>query len=168
MRKESSLCYKLTALFLVLALVVPVLVGCGGGKEEEEIATPSPPATPTPMATSTPTAIPTPTLAPTQISTSTPTSTPTRTGPPTYSQVLKTYPRDVSLCRTDAFVEAEYGEDWLISGTVEIANGQEQIQWYGTKITLKIPITLEGRNYPPGTKLTVDKDLHWIEVSSWD
>jgi hypothetical protein len=54
-----------------------------------------------------------------------------------------------------------------MSGRVEIFS-RPQIQCYGTKITLKVAVTLEGRNYPPGTKLTVDKDLHWVEVLSWD
>ena len=41
-------------------------------------------------------------------------------------------------------------------------------KWYGAKITLVEPITVDGTNYEPGTLLTLDEDLKWIEVSSWD
>lgn len=41
-------------------------------------------------------------------------------------------------------------------------------QCYGAKITVKGHVTLAGSTYEPGTKLTVDADLQWIAVSSWD
>jgi hypothetical protein len=31
-----------------------------------------------------------------------------------------------------------------------------------------VPVEIEGKAFEPGTKLTVDKNLQWIEVSSWD
>jgi hypothetical protein len=39
---------------------------------------------------------------------------------------------------------------------------------YGAKITIRESVTIDGQIYEPGTKLTVDKELDWIEVSSWD
>jgi hypothetical protein len=41
-------------------------------------------------------------------------------------------------------------------------------QCYGTKLTVKVKITLEGKTYKPGTKLTVDESLKWVKVSSWE
>ncbi|MFA4837197.1 MAG: hypothetical protein WC749_14160, partial [Dehalococcoidia bacterium] len=64
MHQESSFRYKLAALVLVLALIVPVLAACG---DDDEATTPvkTTPATTTPAATTpvatTPTAITTPT-----------------------------------------------------------------------------------------------------------
>ena len=49
-----------------------------------------------------------------------------------------------------------------------IISGDAQIQCYGAKITLDIPLTVDGKRFETGAKLTVDKDLHWIQVSSWD
>ncbi|MFA4836447.1 MAG: ABC transporter substrate-binding protein [Dehalococcoidia bacterium] len=48
---KSNLWYKVAALIMVVALIVPVLAACGGGGGEDE--------TPTPTATATPTATPT-------------------------------------------------------------------------------------------------------------
>jgi hypothetical protein len=39
---------------------------------------------------------------------------------------------------------------------------------HGVKITIKEDVTIDGRSYEPGAKLTIDKDLNWVEVSSWD
>ncbi len=107
--------------------------------------------------------------------------------PPTYPEVIKTYPKDVQPCKTDVSVERvgvrgiggsqlytvpntwPVDEDgWTVIGTVEFREGKHLIKWYGAKVTLNVSAVLEGKNYKPGTKLTVDKDLKWIEVSSWD
>jgi hypothetical protein len=92
---------------------------------------------------------------------------------PTYSEVLKTYPKDADLCDTGADVtEVDADKNRPLSGTISIqltANSLEfVVRCYGTKITLKVSDTIDGKTYPPRTKLTVDKDLNWIEVSSWD
>jgi hypothetical protein len=50
---------------------------------------------------------------------------------------------------------------------ISIGKGQTEYQCYGTKLTVKKKVTLEGKTYKPGTKLTVDKKLKWVEVSSW-
>ena len=102
----------------------------------------------------------------------------TRSRPPTYSEVIKTYPKDVKPCETDVSVEevgvrgmgvTAVGDDgWRVKGTVDIREGKTLIKWYGAKVTLNVSAVLEGKNYKPGTKLTVDKDLKWIEILSWD
>ena len=62
---EGSSRFKLVALFLVLALITPVLFACGKEKEKTPTPTPSPTttATSTPSPTPTPIATPTPTPA---------------------------------------------------------------------------------------------------------
>ena len=86
-RRKSSSWYKLAALFLALALIVPVLFACGKEKEKTTAptltATPVVTATPTPTATAmaTLTATPGPTPTATAIPTQTATPTPTPAGP---------------------------------------------------------------------------------------
>lgn len=58
---------------------------------------------------------------------------------------------------------------WELEGNADVVNGRTEIKCYGTKVTLAVFATVKGgRSYPSGTKLTVDKDLNWIVVSSWD
>jgi len=38
---------------------------------------------------------------------------------------------------------------------------------YGVKITVMETVTINKKIYQPGSLLTVDKDLNWIQVSSW-
>lgn len=76
---KRNLSYKLVALALTLALIVPTLAACGGGKEE----TTTPTITTT--ATATPTTTPTATVGPTATPTVTATATPT----PTTSEPVK-------------------------------------------------------------------------------
>lgn len=87
---------------------------------------------------------------------------------PTYSQVLNTYPANTELCQTEADIMGGDDNGLSLSGSISIRNGQFVYQCYGTKLTVRVQVTLEGKTYKPGTKLTVDKDLNWIEVSSWD
>ena len=53
-------------------------------------------------------------------------------------------------------------------GVVDYRQGQPQLQCLGTRVTLKIPLAVGGVQYDAGAKLTVDKDLKWIAVESWD
>ncbi len=98
------------------------------------------------------------------------TASPTRSGPPTYSEVLRTYPRGTELCKTVASIEGVGAgeENWLLKGDVEFRDNQMLVKCYGTKITVNVSVTIGNKSYAPGTKLTVDKDLNWIEVSSWE
>ena len=41
-------------------------------------------------------------------------------------------------------------------------------QCYGTKVVVNKGVILDGKTYTSKTKMTVDKDLKWIVVSSWD
>jgi len=96
---------------------------------------------------------------------------PTRS--PTYSEVLQTLPEGTYRCRTVAEVTGtDEGGEWSLRGTVDMmltADGLEpMIRCYGTRITLGVDLVIEGAAFPAGTLLTVDGDLHWIEVSSWD
>jgi hypothetical protein len=58
-------------------------------------------------------------------------------------------------------VNIEYGEGTSITG---ISNPR----CYGVQLTLEVPFTFDNILYPAGAKLTVDKDLNWIQVSGWD
>jgi len=99
-----------------------------------------------------------------------PTTEPSSTSLPTYSQVLQTYPADIEPCYTEATI-TEVTEDggWIIEAEIaEIRDNQILIQYYGAKITTAVPVTIDGKTYPAGTKFTYDKDGNLIEVSSWD
>ncbi|MFZ1316769.1 HEAT repeat domain-containing protein [Methanothrix sp.] len=91
---------------------------------------------------------------------------------PTYSQILATYPEGalgIYGVRTEGNVTKVTDEGWDLNLTqIEIKNGDAVIQGYGTKITLDVPVTVDGKTFDAGSKLTVDKDLNWVEVSSWD
>jgi hypothetical protein len=129
--------------------------------------TPTPiPPTPTPVVltlTDTATPVP-PTASPTP-------APPTATPPPalpSYSEVVNAYPANAEMCKTEADLVGEDGESFQFQGSLSIRGGQFVYQCYGTKITVQVDITLDGTSYAPGSKLTVDKDLEWIEVSGWD
>jgi hypothetical protein len=87
----------------------------------------------------------------------------------TYSQVVGTYPPGAERCKTMIDVVG-VGSDgsWRTSGIVEHRNSVPQLQCLGTRVTLKIPLTLGSINYSAGTKLTVDKDRNWISAQSWE
>jgi hypothetical protein len=121
------------------------------------------------------TACTTPTLVP-------PTTTPTP-ALPSYSQVLKTYPQDAQLSCTNAEVlKVTADGQWTFAEGGKICPGKSVLtvgpggftigdgKWksYGAKLTIKETVTIDGKSYKPGTELTVDKDINWIEVSSWD
>lgn len=131
--------------------------GCGPAPTPEPTATPAPP-----------TASPTPAL-------------------PVYSEIVKTYPADAELSCTDAEVSdvTADGQWTFVSGLVCPGKSQLTVEaggtfttgeeffgqtWksYGARLTLKEAVTIDGKTYQPGAKLTVDKDLNWVEVSSWD
>jgi hypothetical protein len=146
--------YALMALTLVAGATL--LAACGGGGSK-----------PTATATAVP---PTATAVP-------PTATavpPTPEGT-TYSSVLATYPAGTQLCATKAdlsAVDASGGLSLTSVSALSMVNGTMTAKCYGTKLTVVTvgnqPVTLEGKTYEPWAKLTVDKDLHWIEVSSWN
>jgi len=88
---------------------------------------------------------------------------------PTYEEVVKTYPDGVPLCETEADIVG--GNDQQLSlgdGYVSVNDdGEQRYQCYGTKLIVRKKVTLKGKTYRPETKLTVDKDLYWTEVSGW-
>lgn len=87
----------------------------------------------------------------------------------TYSDVVATYPSDADLCNTDATIIGGSDGGWKVKGTVSIRNGKFTYHCYGAKITLEIDTTWDdGTDYPAGTLLTVDADLNWVPVASWD
>ncbi|MDH4180112.1 MAG: hypothetical protein OEV33_06335, partial [Armatimonadota bacterium] len=88
---------------------------------------------------------------------------------PTYSDVVATYAKDVELCKTEATIEGVSDDgNMLCGGTFDIRNNKTLVRWYGAKVTVSVEVELGGKTYQPGAKLTVDKNLNWIEVSSWD
>ena len=136
----------------IMLLLVICAVGCG--------------AAPTPV--STPTASPIP-------------PTPTASLP-SYADIVATYPEGTTLSCTDAEL-ASYTDDGDYSFTNGlVCPGQSQVTvaeggtftlegtfWitYGVKATLLNEVTIDGVTFPAGAKLTVDKDLKWVQVSGW-
>jgi len=95
-------------------------------------------------------------------------------GVPTYSDILATYHSGVELCRTEAVI-VEVNEDQILFDIppgafgMEILNFEPQYRCYGAKLIVgERPVTLGGETYEPGTKLTLDKNLEFVAVSSWD
>jgi glycine/D-amino acid oxidase-like deaminating enzyme len=89
---------------------------------------------------------------------------------PTYSEIISTYPPDATLYQTDVRVTNVDGDgNWTFTaGTIRSCGGTPFFKCYGVKITIiENNVTIDGKVYPPGTLLTVDKDLNWIQVSSW-
>ncbi|MBW8010969.1 MAG: hypothetical protein FVQ83_06970 [Chloroflexi bacterium] len=98
-----------------------------------------------------------------------PTQTPTPIGPPSYSEVVAAYPEGTDLCISDySVVEVLPDGQWSLQGTLEFSSGGTLLECFGVKVTLEVPVTLYGTTFPPGTKLTLDKDFNWIEVSDFD
>ena len=89
----------------------------------------------------------------------TPTPTPTRSaGLPTYSEVVATYPSDVTKCDTEANM---MGTSYKVTkGSVHFSNGAFQVLCYGVKITVTESSTVAGKTYAVGTKLTVDAKMN--------
>ena len=90
--------------------------------------------------------------------------------PPTYSEVIKTCPSGTELCQVEVYIVDVKPEGYVFGGGSHftIHGGKDLLRCYGSKVTLEVPVTLDGKTYETGTKLTVDKNLNWIEVSSWD
>ncbi len=88
---------------------------------------------------------------------------------PSYEEVVAGYPDAVPMCPTEADIVG--GDDQGLSlegGFIAVnENGVQRYQCFGTKLTVRKKVTLKGKTYRPGAKLTVDKDLYWIEVSGW-
>ena len=86
-----------------------------------------------------------------------------------YSEVLASYPVEAKKCGTWIDVTGVSSSGgWQTMGVVDHRQGQPQLQCLGTRVTLKIPLAVGGVQYDAGAKLTVDKDLKWIAVESWD
>lgn len=108
----------------------------------------------------------------------------------TYSDILKTYPTGSDMCDTNINLDGkdEHGVWKLSSGFIRfgnmsgskfvipegltfiLENAKDDLKCYGAKITINSSdqIEIDGVTYKPGAKLTVNKDLQWVEVSSWD
>lgn len=108
----------------------------------------------------------------------------------TYSDVLKTYPTGSEMCDTNINLDGkdEYDNWKLSSGVIRIGNisgsrivipenitftweySKDSLKCYGAKITINSSdrFEIDGVAHKPGAKLTVNKDLQWVEVSSWD
>lgn len=94
---------------------------------------------------------------------------------PTYSQVVSTYPAGTGLNGTVATVTNVNANGALTFAGGSLANGCGAVHskygpmvCYGSKLTIgDTSVTIDGTTYPPGTKLTTDKDLKLVQVSSW-
>lgn len=152
---------------LVFILITLLLTGCGPGQSFGPTLTPVPTNTSTPIPL--PTATPTPTIQ-------------------KYSDVAKTYPASAQLCSHVDFITHVLDSGFTCEDVVRVT-GQEPdgsphfcvgscsptifasediIKVYGVKVEIEAVVVFDGKSYSAGTKLTVDKDLNWIEVSSWE
>jgi peptidylprolyl isomerase len=88
---------------------------------------------------------------------------------PTYEEVVSSYPDGVPLCQTDTEIVGGNDQQLSLEGGYIAVNedGVERYQCYGTKLTVRKKVTLKGKTYQPGTKLTVDRDLYWTAISGW-
>ncbi|MFA4837268.1 MAG: ABC transporter substrate-binding protein [Dehalococcoidia bacterium] len=123
MRSGSTLWYKLAALVLVLALVVPVLAACGGDNKDET-PTAQPAATATPIATpaAQPTAMPAPIAKPTP--------TPTVSNDPIKIGILSTWsgPGAISGTLVDAGVKV-VDEQLAKKGGINVGGVIRPVKW---------------------------------------
>lgn len=132
-----------------------VTIGCGGGAPPRPSPAPMAKATATPVPARTPVPSPTP-------------------PPPSYTDVLKTFPRDHKVCRTVVYLQ-EVGTMSIMMLSVNPKGGDvfqraasdPTIKCVGTQVTVMKDLTLEGKRYKRGARLTVDKTKNWIEVSGW-
>jgi hypothetical protein len=135
-----------------LLAVAPWTIGCGGAPPKPS---PSPAATRAPARQPTPKPTPAPRL-------------------PTYTEVLKTFPRDRKMCRTVVYLQEVRSSNILVlsvdvKGTDPFQRGPKDptIRCVGSQVTVTKDVTLEGKRYKRGTRLTVDKNNNWVEVASW-
>jgi peptidylprolyl isomerase len=88
---------------------------------------------------------------------------------PSYEEIVNSYADGVPLCPTESNIVG--GDDQgltLEGGSIAVnEDGVQRYQCFGTKLTVRKKVTLKGKTYRPEAKLTVDKDLYWIEVSGW-
>jgi hypothetical protein len=84
---------------------------------------------------------------------------------------VATYAPDVVVTVSDFAITGVAGDGgWWTSGTIEARGGKDLVKWYGVKITIQTPapVTIDSITYQPGDKLTVDKNLNYVAVCSWD
>jgi FKBP-type peptidyl-prolyl cis-trans isomerase len=88
---------------------------------------------------------------------------------PTYEEIVNSYSDGVPLCPTESDIVGGDDQGLSLEGGAIAVNedGVQRYQCFGTKLTVRKKVTLKGKTYRPGAKLTVDKDLYWIEVSGW-
>lgn len=171
---------------LVLATLAAVLLAaglgaCGGdgdsGAPGAEVETPTTRLTTT-TAPSRP-ATTTTTTATTTTTTSTTTTTTTTTPPvdpalPTYSEVVSTHWPGAELCGTKAGISGgpeilQFGPFGDEAAVTSIQPGFPMGFCPGAKYIVSGELTLAGGDeFPIGTLLTLDADLDFVAVSSWD
>jgi WD40 repeat protein len=88
---------------------------------------------------------------------------------PSYIEVVESYPADVDLCQAEVQIDSALLDDqWLVSGSLVFVDNQFSLNCYGVKLTVNTALELDGQPYEAGDLLTVDQNLDWIQVSSWD
>lgn len=91
--------------------------------------------------------------------------------PPKYTEILKTYPDNAFNTTPLSDVKLNLYTvkgDLLVVGPDGLSMHSSWVKRYGSKITVINRVTMDGKTYEPGTKLTVDKNQNWIVVSSWN
>jgi len=96
---------------------------------------------------------------------------------PTYEEVVATYPKNVSLCRTNVDITDATETGYMFhaddekgqSMTMTFVDGRlkAKVFEYGAKLTVTKKMVVEGLECEAGDKLTVDADKKVVKVSSW-
>jgi hypothetical protein len=88
--------------------------------------------------------------------------------------VLKTFRPGEPFCTTIVYLQDVLRNGTLLLSTTEKGDARQYgpknplIRCVGTRIIVAKKVTLEGKTYRRGDLLTVDKDMNWILLSSWD
>jgi hypothetical protein len=92
----------------------------------------------------------------------------------TYTELLKTFPRTQKACGTVVYLQDVGNSNLMVlsvdpkgSDPFQRAPTDPTIKCVGTRVSVTKDVTLLGKRYKRGARLTVDKNKNWVEVSSW-
>jgi len=89
---------------------------------------------------------------------------------PTYSEVVATYPKNVSMTTSEAFIYQDENGGIFAKGeaVIEYRDGKPLVLYYGAKLTAFNKLTMKNKIFLAGDKITFNKNYQPIKVRSWD